>query len=455
MNGLFSSLSMAARSVAAQEYGLNVTGQNIANLNTPGYARRTTNLEEVAPTAGGGVRANGARAERDALLDARVRQEFPAEQQHGAVADSLAVVEVSLGAVGQSIDGALTSFFDGFSALALDPTSSVVRDGAVLQGRQLASAFNNMATRLDDARRVADSQVRGDIDHINTLATQIGQLNTQIGTANGADVETLNDRMRVALETLAGLADVTAIRREEGGFDVSIGSGRALVIGSNVYSVEAVPGGPDGVSAVFSGDVDISAEIQRGHLGGLLQVRDTIVPGYQQRLDQLAFDVAAQVNLLHEAGTGLTGATGQSFFTTIASVAGAASAIEVAPAVVGDPRLIAASQSGAPGDNGTATAIANLRDTRVLNGGTTTLNDSWSQMVYRVGSDAATAQAQRESGRQVVEQISKLRDQISGVSLDEEAAAMMKFQRAYQANARFFMSVNESISTLMNMVGAG
>jgi len=121
-------------------------------------------------------------------------------------------------------------------------------------------------------------------------------------------------------------------------------------------------------------------------------------------------------------------------------------------AVAANSSLVAASLTGAPGDNQSARAIANLRDTRVLNGGTTTLNDSWSQLVYRVGSDTQTAQAQRVSGQQVVDQITKLRDQVSGVSLDEEAAAMMKFQRAYEANARFFMSVNDTISTLMAMV---
>jgi flagellar hook-associated protein 1 FlgK len=90
----------------------------------------------------------------------------------------------------------------------------------------------------------------------------------------------------------------------------------------------------------------------------------------------------------------------------------------------------------------------------VLNGGTMTLNDSWSQLVYGVGSDTESAQARRDSAKQVVDQITQLRDQVSGVSLDEEAAAMMKFQRAYEANARFFTAVNDTIGILMNL-GAG
>jgi flagellar hook-associated protein 1 FlgK len=121
-------------------------------------------------------------------------------------------------------------------------------------------------------------------------------------------------------------------------------------------------------------------------------------------------------------------------------------------AVAGNSNLVAASLSGTPGDNRNATALANLRDGRVLNGGTMTLNDSWSQLVYRVGSDIESAQGRRDGAKQVVDQITRLRDQVSGVSLDEEAAAMMKFQRAYEANARFFSAVNDTIITLMNIV---
>jgi flagellar hook-associated protein 1 len=453
MSGLFSSLTMAARSLAAQEFGLNVTGENIANLNTDGYVRRTTLLEEVPPSSGGGVRAVGARAQRDLLLDARIRQEFPAEQQFAAIADSLAVVETSLGPAGRSIDGALTSFFDAFSSLAQDPTSSVGRDGSVLGGQRLATAFHDVAAGLENAQRVADTQVRGGVDQINALTAQIAQLNAAIGATVGADTETLKDQQGVALKTLAGLADVSVLQRPEGGVDVSIGSGRALVVGGNAYTVSAVSTGVAGLAAVVVAGADITAEIHRGQIGGLLQVRDTIAPGYQQRLDQLAFDVAGQVNTLHQAGTGLTGVSGQAFFTPIAAVPGAARAFAVTAAVAADSDLVAASLTGSVGDNQTALAIARLRDARVLSGGTATLNDAWSQFVYRVGSDSQTAQAQQQSGQQVVDQITRLRDQVSGVSLDEEAASMLKFQRAYEANARFFTTVNNTITSLMNMVG--
>lgn len=453
MSGLFTTLSAASRALAAQDYGLNVTGQNIANLNTDGYSRRIVDLQEVAPGAGGGVDATSARAQRDALLESRIRQAHPAEQQQSAIATSLGVVETTLGSPGQSIDGQLTAFFNTFASLSQDPTSSIARDGVVQQGQLLARAFNVMSTNFADARTAADSQIRSGVGRINSLAAQIASLNASIGNAGGADAESLRDQQGVALKKLSGLADITVTQQVDGTASVSIGTGRALVVGGDAYALGIGSAGISGEATITSQGVDITSEISRGSVGGELLVRDQFVPGYQARLDQLAFGVAQQVNTLHAAGYDANGHTGQTLFTPLGSAAGAAAALAVDPALAGDSSLVAASSTGAAGDNRAAKAIANLRDARTMSGGTASLSDVWSQLVFRVGSDSQTAQAQQHSSQEIVNQIAKLRDQVSGVSLDEESANMLKFQRAYQANARLFSAVEQTLTTLMSMVG--
>jgi flagellar hook-associated protein 1 FlgK len=87
-----------------------------------------------------------------------------------------------------------------------------------------------------------------------------------------------------------------------------------------------------------------------------------------------------------------------------------------------------------------------------MSGGTSTAAEAWSNFVYQVGSDVATAQSTSGTREAVVRQLQQLRDQASGVSLDEEAANLMKFQRSYEASARFFTTVNDTLSTLMAMV---
>lgn len=449
---LMTSLSQAARALDAQRAGLAVTGNNIANLNTDGYVRRSIQLAEGMPGAGG-VDVIGIRARRDLLLEARVRQELPAESRERAIAGSLSVVEASLGQEGATLDAQLTKFFDAFSALAQDATSAVARDSVVQQGRLLARSFNDIAARLDDARRGADTQVRGGLSDLNRLAAQVAELNQAINATNGADNEGLRDQQAQALKEMSELADITVLQRQDGGVDVTLGEGRAIVMGANTYALTAVSLPPDGLAAIELGGIDITAEIGRGQLSGWIEVRDAMIPGYLSGLDTLAFEVAGEVNTVHQAGTDMLGGSGNNFFATLGAPAGAASAIAVDAAVSADSQLVAASLTGAPGDNGTAKALATLRDARVV-GGSATFGESWAQLVYRVGSDSQTARAQQQSRQEVVDQVARLRDQVSGVSLDEESALLMRFQRAYEANARYFSAVDNMLATLMHIVGA-
>lgn len=448
MAGLFATLSMTARALDAQRAGLTVTGQNIANLNTEGYARRRLLLAESLI---GGVEVRGIRAQRDLLLEARVRQEIPAEAREAALANSLGVVEVALGRPGQTLDQRLSAFFDSFSALASDPTSAVARDGVIEQGRQLARTFSDISGRLSSAQRDADAEVRAGVAEVNGLADRVARLNVAIAAA-GDDAEALHDERELALQQLAELGDISVIRRDDGAVDVSMAGGRPLVMGETSYEVTVTSAPPAGLATLSMGGVDVTADITRGRIAGALEARDVRIPTYQQRLDELAYGVAGTVNAAHQAGFDLNGAAGQAFFTPLGGVAGAAAALQVDPTLEADPSLVAASGTGAPGDNQNARALAELRNTRAM-GGTATFSEAWGQLVYQVGSDSRTALAEQQSRHEVVAQVQRLRDQVSGVSLDEESAQMIKFQRAYEANARFFTTVNSVLDTLMNVVG--
>ena len=316
----------------------------------------------------------------------------------------------------------------------------------------VANGFKEMAARLTDSRRVADNNVRGAVDEANTLVRQIAELNGAIATANGVDVDALKDRQLQAVESLSRLTSVAVLARADGGVDVTVTTGQALVIGDSAYAL-GITTGAGGFAQVSLGGTDITATLTGGRIGGFLQARDTLIPDYQSRLDTLAYGVAQQVNALHQTGTDLNGNPGVAFFTPPATVAGAAAAMQVNPAVQADGTLVAASGNGAPGDNQIARALANLRDAKVLGGGTATMSETWAQLTYRVGSDAETAERLRQSRHDVTTEVQRLRDQLSGVSLDEEAASMLKFQRAYEANAKFFTAVDQMLTTLMNLVG--
>lgn len=466
---LFSMLSATARSLDAQRLGLDVVGQNIANVNTPGYTRRVVTLADVPPPdryrAGGGVEATGIRALRDRFIERRLRAELPAEQREAAVAGSLSVVEVALGAPGQSIDRYLNDFFDGFARLAEAPTSATARQEVVLQGQTLAAAFRDMAARFDASQRDTDTRIRASVEQVNELASRVAGLNASLSGVPSDSAESLHlrDQINTAVAELSRIVEVEAIERPDGGWDLSVAGGRALVIGEHAYAlgVSADPGTGFARLVTANGD-DVTAGIRNGALGGLLHVRDTLVPQYQGALDELAWTVADRINAVHAGGFDLNGDPGGALFAlTVTPVAGfphkgAAASLSVVPALTdpGGEARVAASATGEVGDNEVARALTRLRDELVLGGGTASFNAAWAQLVYRVGRDTAAALDEQGIRSEVLRQVENLRDAVSGVSLDEEAADMLRFQRAYEANARFFQTVDDTLSVLMRMVGA-
>ena len=453
MSGLLDSLSAASNALLAQRMGLDVAGQNIANINTPGYTRRELVLAEAAPSdplnAGRGVTVVQVRALRDQLVEARLRSEQGDGQRDAALAEVLDVVEAAVGLPGASLDQQLAALFDAFSTLAQDVMSPVARDMVVREGQTLAQAFGDLTTRLSTAQSNADLSVRSAVLDVNRLTAEIARLNVAI-SAGGPDVESLRDQQVALLDQLSKLADIAVLQRQDGaGVDVTLASGRALVIGENADDLTASPGG---MASITLGGFDVTTEIRGGRIGGLLQARDVVLPGYQSQLDQLAYDLAAAVNSVHASGFDATGAPAGDFFTPLAGVAGAAGLLAVDPSLVADPQRVAASSTGAVGDNAVARQLAALRDAPVVAGGTRTADAAWSQFVFTVGSDVANAHAAGASRGKVVAQLQALRAETSGVSYDEEAAHLMRYQRAYEANARYFTTILDTLDALMEMV---
>jgi len=154
MPGLFDSLTMAARSLQSQQFAMNVTGQNISNVNTPGYTRRVVDFAAVPPPSGGGVEIQDVRRVRDSLLDGRLLQQIPLGSYDTAVADSLSVVETNLGKVGESLDQRLDAFFNAFADLAENPTSAVARrQRRFPRGDVRACAGRSRASRASGGRQ--------------------------------------------------------------------------------------------------------------------------------------------------------------------------------------------------------------------------------------------------------------------------------------------------------------
>ena len=461
MSDLFTSLNFATRALEAQRFALDVTGHNIANVNTPGYSRRAVDFSAVPPDnprdAGRGVEVAGIRAQRDRLTDRRLGQESSGAEREAAIADLLGLAEIALGTDGQGIDKRLNEFFDSVAKLADAPTSAVARQQVVQQGSAVASAFHDASSRLAALQRDADRRVVTTVDEINAITDRLAVINNALSgmPENGSALQ-LQDEQGTLIRQLSTLVDITVIERNEGGLDIDVAGGRALVVGGTSVDLAAVPTGANGRVEVSSAGVTITSQLTGGRLGGVLRARDMHIPDYIAQLDAQAFEFANAVNAVHSAGFGLDGTTNQNFFafsTPPVGSAGAAAALIVDPAVTADINRVAAGEAALPGDNRAARALANLRNEPILDGGTATFADKWGQLVFSVGRDVQTATSETTLRKQIVLQLETLRDQVSGVSLDEEAMNLVKFQRAYEANARFFQVIDETLEALMMTVG--
>ncbi len=457
MSGLFGMLSTTARSLEAQRYGLDSAGQNIANINTPGYSRRVVDFGAVPPTserlnAGNGVEVLGVRRLRDRFFDRRLFQENPAQHRETALAEALGVVESSLGSPNATLNARLNQFFDGFSGLAQAPTSSTARADVLAKGQALAGEIRATDGRFQQAQLDADRRIRAGVDEINSLANRLASLNDRIANADESGTMTLRDEQNEVVKQLSSYVDIETIDMPNGTVQVSFGRGKPLVIADVAYAVTIQNEPTTGFARLYSGVTDVTSAISGGKVAGLIAARDVNIPGYRADLDTLAYEVVQQVNTLHDAGFTLGGVDAPPFFQPLATVAGAASQIALDPTVAANASLIAAgSVAATPGDNGTARSLASLRDARVLSGNSATFTGFYTDLVYGVGQDRAIAVSEGNIRGEVVQQIENLRDSVSGVSLDEEAASMMRFQRAYEASARFFTTINETLDVLMNL----
>ena len=234
----------------------------------------------------------------------------------------------------------------------------------------------------------------------------------------------------------------------------SYGNGRALVIGDTPYQLSLTASSSTGYATITTNGAasttDVTTEIAGGRIGGLLHVRDTLIPGYATQLDQLAYSVATDVNAITTSGFDLNGNPGTAFFTPLAGVANAATLIAVNAAVVADNRLVVTSSTTAVGNNDLALAIGALQDL-AMTGGTARPVEGWGSLVYTVATDSERAIEGRNAHEQVAHQLSNLWDQTSGVSIDEEAAMLLRFQKAYEANAKFFQVVDQTLELLMQL----
>lgn len=451
---LLSSLLIASQALDVDQGAIDVSANNIANANTPGYSREVVDLSENTPvemgnlTYGTGVNLEQIQSIRDQVLSLQIAEQTA--QQSGAQTElnALQQVEALFSNSSQGIGADLSAFFNSISQLSTDPSNAALRSAVITAAQNLAVSFNQTSQSLTTNQLTLNQSVSETVDQINTLTQQIAHINAQVGELQqlGKDPGGLEDQENQLINQLSQLTSVSETQTKEG-LTLTTGNGTALVVGNQSYALQ-VQNGASGMQDVFSDGQDITSTIQGGILGGTIQVRDQDLPGLLNQLDTLAGQFATSFNTAQAAGFDLNGNPGQALFSVTAGP-GAAATFSLATT---NPNAIAVSSDGSQGSNGNAANLMAV-STQALPSGDTPTN-SYAAIVSQSGILAQQAQAEVTASTTSINQLNNQLGAISGVSINEETTNLLNYQNAFSAAARVVSTVSQMTQTLLNM-GSG
>lgn len=457
MSSLNATLSMATQSLLTQELELQVTNNNIANANTAGYTRETVNLAESSPvqdgslSVGTGVTVVNIQSLSDTLLTMRIQQQTSDESKAAAQVNALNEVQTFFPSSGTSVSVALSTFFTSLSALSTDPSNSADRQTVISNAQTLVQQFNSVANGLKGTATGLNTTVQTDVAQINQLSQQAANLNQQLiqQTAAGQQTGTLNDQLSEVESQLASLTNITVIHTAQGD-SITTGTGTALVLGTHAYDLQTSIGSGGSYKVLDSSGADITSTISSGDLGGSLEVRDTQIPSLLTSLDTLAHQFATAFNAAQAAGYDQTGNPGTDLFTVSPTVVGSAASLSLTTT---SGSAIAASSVSGPafsGDDGNLANLTGLQNSPLASGQSAMTMSS--NLTYQIGTLAATATAEQSALQTSLTALNNQQGSISGVSIDEESANLLRFQQAYQAAAKVVSTIQTLFDTTINMI---
>jgi flagellar hook-associated protein 1 len=463
MGTLTSVLDIARQALMADQLALNVTANNVANQNTPGYTREVVSFQsQDSVSLSGAPQSLGVTAtessQRDRVLEQRVQQQMQVTAQSGALGSALQQVENIFGlsstssgsaAVSSSqLGSAINTFFSSLSSLEGNPSNTSTRQSVLSAATALAGAFNSASNQLTQISSSLNQQVSSDVSQVNSLTSSIASLNAQIASVSpNGDAGTLENQRQQDINQLSQLVGLDQISTSQNGISITTNTGAALVSGSQSFQMSTTQVG--GNTDVLAGDPpqDVTSSLTGGDMGGALQARDQNLPAYSNALDSLAFAIGTAVNQQNEQGVDSSGNPGLAIFSIPTSATGAAASIAVSAT---DPGAVAAASSGeGSSGNVNATALANLSTASMVGGQTVT--GFLSSLLSQIGGDASGVTTDNTAQQAALTQLTTQRDSLSGVSSDQEAANLTQYQRAYQAASQVFTMVDALMASAINL----
>jgi flagellar hook-associated protein 1 FlgK len=460
MPSILSGLDSAQQSLAAHQFALSISQRNVANANDPAYTRQDAVFSSIGDGTTSGISGVSIHASRDRFLDHSISRELESLGENSVAYDALQQIDAILGGnSGESLQQALSNFFDSFSSLTTAPEDMVLRQQVLSSANALAGEFQRIYAGIQQVQTSEDRSLIYTVDTINSITAQIADLNKQIPIAQGIKSEsefTLRDSRQQLLEQLSGLIDISYYETESGSITVTTRQGGLLIAGDQSYDLKLTQLAAGSFLSVQLDGTDITASLESGELGGRIKVRDTIIAGYLSALDDMAATLISRVNEQHAEGSDFNGAPGGDLFAPFVQIIPGSNVgcVRTMSVAVTDPKLIAAADADADvGDNTNTQLLAGIGDEKLFAASTETVYQYYARLIYQIGSAENTAEDNITVQNNLLEQLKNQRGASFGVNLDEEAINIIKYQKAYQASARYANVLDALSNEILELLG--
>jgi flagellar hook-associated protein 1 FlgK len=461
--------SIAQTAMVAQKVAIEVTSENIANVNTPGYSRQRT-IMVTAPTTtanglplGTGVRVSQVQRSYDDMLQKLLKTENSTYGEASAEQTAMTRVEQLFNDLTSTgLGKSMQDYFNAWQDLSVNPQGSAERQAVLSTGKLVSDNFNQINTYLTDVKTQANQSLEGLTSDVNDKLKTIASLNVQIQQTENmnGNANELRDQRDLLVRDLAQKVGIEYREEDDKTVTLTLASGETLV-SANLYGEFSLQdnAGKYDISLRQAGSatgslVDLSGA--KGEIAGTLKVRDSIVDGYLSKLDELAYNLANEVNALHSSGYGTDGSTGKDFFSPPAGMSGYSGLISVD---ITDPAAIAAADADPTlptsgiGNNANALKLAALKTAKVDSSfGSISLSSFYNSLVGSVGVGVQDTERALNLSGSVLKQLDNLRESQSGVSLDEEMMGLIKYQKAFEGSAKLITTATEMLDTVLGLV---
>ena len=480
MPSIMSALVKTSNALSVYDRALQVLQNNVANASTPAYARQSQTF--IAMTfdgsngASGGVRAGVLRSSRNAYSEQSVREQSTQLGQDNQDVQSLTALQSNFDVTGKSgLAQALNTLFQAFSAWGQTPNDTTARQ-AVLDGADgVAQAFQQSAIGFERLTSDTEQQLARTVDHVNQIAARVAQSNEKIQKGGQNDAG-LDAQIHADLEELSAYVSVLAMPQADGTTTVLMNGQTPLVIGARTYDISyslqkaqdpaaPYPNAPPLARIQAYDGVDVTAATTTGQLGSLLNMRNRVLPSYTGDafqpgdLNMMAKAFADRINSVLAAGTLADGTTAGVPLFVYGSADDPSNDTSVARTIALNPALtasqLAANTPGPPAQsNGIPLALARLANPTdaadKVNG--QTFAAFFGDLAARAGTALSGAINQQTVSQWAAAQAQNLRQQASGVDLNEEAMKLVELQRAYEANARLITVLDQLTQEIVDIL---